>query len=105
MSYPLKFREKVLEIREKEKLTLKETSKRFYVGTATVSRWLVRIEPRLKRNKPATKIDMEQLKKDIQENPDAYQRERAVRLGVSPNTVMYALRRLKISYKKNSFSS
>jgi transposase len=105
MSYPLKFREKVLKIKKEENLTLEEASKRFYIGTTTISRWQIKIEPCLTRNRPAIKIDMEKLKQDIKNEPDAYQRERATRLGVSPNTVLYAIRRLKISYKKNSFSS
>jgi len=105
MSYPLKFREKVLGIKKEEKLSKKETSKRFHIGTTTIARWLVKIEPCLKRNKPATRINMEDLKKDVEEIPDAFQRERAERLGVCPNTVLYALRRLKITNKKNFVSS
>ena len=48
-----------------------------------VSRWLSDIEPNLTRNKPATKIDMQALFKDVQDYPDAYQYERANRLGVA----------------------
>ncbi|WP_317174714.1 IS630 transposase-related protein [Chryseobacterium antibioticum] len=61
-------------------------------------RWKIRIEPKTKRNKPATKIDMEALRKHV----DAYQYERAEVFGVSPNCILYALRRLKISHKKNA---
>ena len=103
--YSLQLREKVLEIKKKEKLSKRETSERFHIGTTTIARWLVRIEPCLTRNKPAVKIDMEKLKQDVENEPDAFQRERAERLGVSANTVLYALRRLKISNKKNSVSS
>ena len=105
MSYPLKFREKVLEIKKKEQLSKKEISKRFHIGTTTIARWLVKIEPCLKRNKPATKINMEELRKDVKEGPDAFQRERAVKLGVSIRCVGYALIRLKITNKKNFVSS
>ena len=103
--YPLKFREKVLEIKKKEELSKKETSERFQIGTTTIARWLVKIEPCLKRNKPATKINMDDLKKDVEENPDAFQRERAERLGVSRRCVGDALVRLKITNKKNTVSS
>ena len=82
-----------------------ETSKRFGVGIRTLFAWKKRINPYLKRDKPATKIDMEKLKKDVEEQPDDYQWERARRFGVSPNGILYALRRLAMSHKKNSVSS
>ena len=67
--------------------------------------WQGRIEPKTKREKPATKIDMEKLRKDVEENPDAYQYERAERFGVSANAILYALRRLDMRYKKNTTAS
>ncbi len=103
--YPLKFREKVLEIKKNEKLSKKETGERFQIGTTTIARWLVKIEPCLTRNKPATKINMEELKRDVAESPDAFQRERAERLRVSRRCVGDALIRLKITNKKNFVSS
>ena len=48
---------------------------------------------------------MEALKKHVEEFPDAYQYERAAFFGVSPNCILYALRRLNISVKKNTDSS
>jgi len=105
MCYSLKFREKVLEVKKEDKLTIEETQNVFHIGTATISRWLVKIELCVKRNKPATKIDMEELRKDIRNNPDDYQRERAKRFKVSQSCIEYALKRLKISYKKNSIPS
>jgi DNA-binding transcriptional regulator YiaG len=39
MTYPLKFRQHVLSIREKEKLTFSQTAERFGVGMARVMRW------------------------------------------------------------------
>jgi transposase len=52
------------------------------------------------RDKPATKIDMEALEQDVQTYPEAYQYERAERLGVSRRGIGYALKRLGISRKK-----
>ena len=101
MGYSLDFRKRVLEIREKEKLSVAETAKRFGVGTASITRWIKRIEPCLKRNKPATKINMEKLKKDVEENPDSYLEERAKKFKVSASAIFYALQRLNIRYKKN----
>jgi hypothetical protein len=56
--------------------------------------------PKQTRNKPATKIDMIALARDVQEFPDGYQAERARRLGVSEKGIGHALRRMNISYKK-----
>lgn len=105
MTYSLDFRQKVLHVRAKEKLTFIETAKRFDIGLASLVRWSKDIIPQKTRNKPATKIDMEALKKDIEAYPDAYQYERAERLGVSKACIWYALKRLKVTYKKNSQAS
>jgi len=105
MGYPLAFRQKVLRVREKENLSIKEVAARFCIGVASVMRWINRPEPKTTHNKPATKIDMEALKKDVAQYPDAYQFERAKRLGVSQQGIWHALKRLGVSYKKNIPSS
>ena len=83
MTHSLDFRQKVLSVRQKEGLTLAEVAARFDVGLASVTRWCKRVEPQMARNKPATKISSETLKQDVLDYPDAYQYERAQRLGVS----------------------
>lgn len=105
MTYSRDFREKVLSIKEKESLSFAKIAKRFDVGIASVVRWVKDIESKKTRNKPATKIDMEALKKDIEAYPDAYQYERAKRFGVSRAGVAHALKRLGVTYKKNPQSS
>ena len=60
-------------------------------------RWSKRIEAQHPRHKPATKIDMDALKQDVEAYPDAYQYERAERFGVSRRTIGYAWKRLGIS--------
>ena len=52
------------------------------------------------RNKPATKINMDGLEKDIERHPDDYQWEPGKRLGVTQSAIHYALQRLGVSYKK-----
>ena len=101
MTYSLDFRKKVLTIKVEEKLSFETVAIRFGVGEASVFRWSKRLEPCKTRNKPATKIDMDALAKDVETYPDAYQFERAERLGVGRSCIGYALKRLKISYKKN----
>lgn len=101
MTYPVKFRQKVLEIKEREKLTFKETAARFGISISNLSRWQKRLEPQKTRNRPATKINMEALKQDVETYPEAYQYERAARFGVSERGIGKALKRLGISYKKN----
>jgi len=102
MTYSLDFRRKVLSVREREGLTIAEAATRFGVGIASVTRWLKRVEPQRTRYKPATKIDRIALARDVREHPDAYQAERARRLGVSEKGIGHALRRMNISCKKNS---
>lgn len=101
LTHSLDFRMKVLLIKEKENLSFRKAAKRFDVGVASIMRWSKNPKPLKNRNKPATKIDMEALKKDIQENPDAYQYERAKKLGVSQTGIWHAMNRLNVSYKKN----
>lgn len=91
-------------IKAKENLSFDEVAKRFGVSRASVVRWSRRIEAQQTRNKPATKIDMEALKQDVEDYPNAYQYERAQRLGVSQTGIGYAIKRLGISRKKNVLS-
>jgi hypothetical protein len=44
---------------------------------------------------------MAALQEDVTNNPDSYHYERAQRLGVSASGIRLALKRLKITYKKN----
>ena len=100
MTYSVDYRRKVLKVKEAEKLTFKQASARFGVGTDSIVRWSKKLEPQKTRNKPTTKINMEALKRDIEAYPDAYQYERAQRLKVSTNCVHFALKRLHVTYKK-----
>jgi len=100
MSYSLDFRKKVFVVKTKRNLTFKETSEHFDVDISTLFRWQKKIAPCLTRNKPATKLDMDALAKDVESAPDDYQWERAKRLGVAERTIGYGLKRLGISYKK-----
>lgn len=104
MTYSLDFRQKVLKVKAEEGLTFEETAKRFRVGKNSIFLWSKNIEAVKKRNTKAYKIDMTALAKDIDEYPDAYCYERAQRLGVSKSCIWIAMKRLNITYKKNSLS-
>jgi transposase len=101
MTYSLDMRQQVLKIRSEEGLSMAKVAKRFGVGVASVMRWSKNIEAIKKRNR-STKTDMEALKRDVEQYPDAYQHERATRLCVSEYCVWYALKRLGVTYKKNT---
>ena len=100
MTYSIDFRQKVLLIKEQEGLTQAETALRFGIGVASITHWNKQLEPQRTRNKPATKLDREALKQDLDNFPDAYQYERAARLGVCQRAIGNALKRLKVSHKK-----
>ena len=105
MTYSTDFRQKVLAIKEQEGLTQAEAAIRFGIGIASLTRWNKCLEAGRTRVKPATKIDMAALEQDVKMYPDAYQYERAARLGVSQRAIGYALKRLGVSYKKNTVTS
>jgi transposase-like protein len=99
MTYSADFRQQVFLVKEKENLSLEQVANRFGMGKSTVFRWTKRLEAKRTRHKPATKIDADRLRKAVALYPDAYQYERAQRLGV----IGYALKRLGMSRKKNMF--
>jgi len=105
VTYSIDFRAKVLEIKERDQLTFEEVAERFGVGKASVFRWSKQLEAKRTRDKPASKLDMEELKRDVERQPDAYQYERAQRLGVSRRGIGDALKRLGISRKNNVLPS
>ena len=105
MAYSLDFRLHVLAIRQRDQLSIEQTAARFAVGKASVMRWVKRPE-----RKPSGfrqgKLAIDALAHDVREYPDAYQYERAARLGVRQSTICYALKKkLRVSYKKNAVPS
>ena len=105
MTYSIDFRKRVFAVKAKKGLTFEQTSERFDLPIRTLFRWQQRLEPCTTRHKPATKIDMDALKKDVEIHPDKFQWERAMQFKVSPAAICVALKRLEISYKKNTAAS
>ena len=105
MTYSLDFRQKVFEQKAKHDLTFEQTSERFGIGIATLFRWQKKLIPCKTRNRSATKINDDQLLEDVKNHPDDYQWERAERFAVTQRAIGLALKRLGISYKKNTRTS
>jgi transposase len=101
MAYSLDFRKQVFKVKEKNNFTFEETSKHFGITIRSLFRWKKNLEPKLKRDKPASKVDMKRLENDVKKNPDSYQYERAEKFSVTQSTIYYALKRLGISVIKN----
>lgn len=101
MAYSLDFRKRVMKIKEEKDFTFEKTSEHFGVSVRTLFNWAGRIEPKMTRDRPATKINMEKLALDVKTRPDDFQYERAERFGVSQWGIGLALRRMGITYKKN----
>ena len=105
MSYSLDLKKRVLAFIE-EGHSKVEASKLFHVSKRAIFLWIKErkeqgeLKLKLRDRKPY-KIDDEKLIEYIRKNPDHYLKEIAASFCVSISAVFYALRRLKISYKKN----
>ena len=102
-TYSLDLREKVLSYTKKGGRK-KEVSKLFEIGEATIYRWIKLHEkgnllPK-KRTSFYQKVDPEQLKKYMQENPDHTLKQIGSALTLGQTTVFEWLNRMKITRKK-----
>ncbi|WP_211752308.1 IS630 transposase-related protein [Nitrosomonas communis] len=88
-------------VRKKGRLTIAQAAARFCMEIASVTSWVKNPNLKQTRKKPAAKIDMIALARDVQACPGAYQAERARRPRVSEKGIGHTLRRMNISYKKN----
>ena len=100
--YNMHFIKKVLA--QRAEFSVQKLADKYDLSTRTIQNWEQGRLPKGKRNKPNTKLDMDKLKQDVLDYPDAYQSERAERLGVSDGCIWYNLKKLTITYKKNTTS-
>ena len=98
--YNSHFINKVLRLRTS--LSIRQLAIKFNISTRTIQNWEQGKLPIGKRNKPNKTLDKSSLISDIIEYPDSYQYERAERLGVSQMCIWYNLKKLGITYKKNT---
>jgi len=105
MSYDIKYRERAMSYMS-EGHSYRETAVTFKVSITTLQKWKSQLkesgtlEPK-KRRETWRKIDPEKLRKYVEENPDAYQYEIAEAFSVRLFAIQRALKRLKITRKKN----
>jgi len=105
MAYDTKYREKVLNYLSKGH-TIQEAHEVFEVGTTTIKEWKKlkaetgKLNKRELNRKPR-KICPDKLKAYVTENPDKYLEEIAEVFNCTYSAVSYALKRLKITRKKN----
>ena len=105
MSYDIKLRQRAIAYWN-EGHSKKETAAVFKVGTTTLQRWKSQLKETgtlasKKRKETWRKIDPDKLRKYMDENPDAFQHEVAAAFGVRLFAIQKALKRLKITRKKN----
>ena len=86
--------------------TKKETAKVFKVGTTTLAAWKSKLKENgslkpKKRRETWRKIEPKRLAEYVGQHPDAYLKEIAEEFNCTDVAIVLALRRLKITRKKN----
>ena len=104
MSYSEHFRRKILAKLE-EGYSIRAVAAQFEINKNTIVEWKKRIEIKKTRVRKPSKINDDALREDVEKYPDAYQYERAQRLGVSQKGIFEALKRLGVTFKKNPSAS
>jgi len=105
MSYDIKYRQRAMSYLS-EGNSFRKTAATFKVSTTTLQTWKSQLKETgtlatKKRKETWRKIDPEKLRKYVDEHPDAYQHEIAEAFGVRLYAIQKALKRLKITRKKN----
>lgn len=100
MAYDLDLRLKVIHFIENGG-GITKASKIFKVSRATIYRWLERenLAPSKIENRQR-KINIKELEEDVKNNPDTLLKERARKFGVTPASLCYQFKKMKITRKK-----
>ena len=101
MTYSTDYRKQVLSSIDNG-MTVREAAAFYQLSTSTIHSWRQTLEPKTGRSKAPTKIPDDALLNDVKEHPDAYHYERARRLNCSTTVIQNALKRLRISKKKDT---
>lgn len=104
-SYSLDLRKKVIAFIENGN-SITRAARVFNVARATIYRWLDRPNlESIKVERRRRKIDIDKLKRDLEEHPEKTLKERAREFGVVPSAMCYQLKRLKTKTIVHSSSS
>lgn len=102
MAYSLELRKRVIDFVETT-ASVSRASRLFKVTRSTIYQWLARKDLRptqVKRRK--RKLNWEDLRQDVEQNPESKLSQRAQKFGVQPSAIHYALKQMNITRKKNS---
>lgn len=105
MSYDVNYRQRVIDYLS-EGHTERDAAEVFKVSTFTIWKWKSKLKETgtlvaEKRQGHWRKIDPDKLREYVDTHPDAYQHEMAAAFGVRLYAIQRALKRLKITRKKN----
>jgi transposase len=100
MAYSHYFIKKVLKLKS-EGMSFLKLADKYNISVRSIQEWLKGNLPKGTRNRPNTKLDIDELKQDILDYPDGYLKERAERLGVSDHCISQNLKKIGVTYKKN----
>jgi transposase len=106
MSYPKELRERAVKYRKTH--SLKETCEVFEVSSNAIRTWKIKLKEsgsleNKVLNRKQRKIDLEKLRKDVEEHPDDFNRERALRFDCGGEAIRLALNKLGITGKKTFY--
>ena len=99
MGYSKDFKDKVIEIMTRDKMSVRKAAQHFNVCIQTIQNWKKSTVTKPIPGRPA-KISKEQILHGGEQCPDDYTRERAERFAVSTHAVFNALYAAGISRKK-----
>lgn len=99
MAYSQDYRQMILGKLEAGK-SYRELASEYNLSKTTIQNWKNQPERKVVKTRKS-KIDMDLLRQDVEQYPDHYQRERAVRFNCTQRAIGIALRRLKITQKKD----
>lgn len=100
MAYLTDYRQMILD-KHKAGRSIRSLAQEFNISTRTLQNWKKQPERKVVKTRKG-KIDMALLKQDVEKYPDSYQRERAVRFNCTQRAIGIALKRLKITQKKDT---
>ena len=101
MTYSADFRAQVIKSVKNKDMSIRQACIFYDISKTTLQRWLKNPSIKQTRNKPPSKIPNDALLKDVEQYPDDYMYERAQRLNCSKSGIEIALKRLRISQKKD----